>query len=173
MGLGSFFSERVELAQFLEGAAEYSLLNVYQTDLPKVMIVAAASNFEVTVTNHIEEFFGSTSSHSTAAQFVKNKALFRSYHQLFSWNGTNATTFTNFFGQECTALLKEQITAHDWLEQSIRDFVELGRARNELVHGDYANYSPSLTVSEVQIKYESASRFVDVIPRIIRLEAVA
>lgn len=172
MSLESFFSERVSLAQFLEGAEEYSLLNVYQTDLPKVMIVAAASNFEVTITNHIEEFFVSTSSHPTAAQFVKNKALFRSYHQLFDWKGANATMFAKFFGAQCAALLKEQIVANDWLEQSIRDFVELGRARNELVHGDYASYSPSLTVVEVQVKYKSATKFVESIPRIIRLEAL-
>ena len=36
MSLASFFEERNDIARLLEHAVEPSLLNVYQTDLPKV-----------------------------------------------------------------------------------------------------------------------------------------
>ena len=170
MGLESFFEERLDLSKFIENAEEYSFLNVYQTDLVKVLIVAAASSFETIVVDHIEEFYRSSSSYPSAAVFVKNKALFRSYHQLFDWSTSNANTFTKFFGQDCTDLLKSQLNDHPWLEQSIRDFIALGRARNELVHGDFAVASPSLSVAEVGDKYRSAIKFVDAIPSIIRVE---
>lgn len=172
MSLASFFEERNDIVEILERAVEPSLLNVYQTDLPKVMVVAAASSFEKVVVKHIEDFYKTTSKHESAAIFVLKKALFRQYHQLFGWNDNNINVFTNFFGPECTKNFKKQLDIHDWLETSMRDFLQIGRARNELIHGDFSSYSLSLTAAEVESKYRSAEKFVRAVPQIIRVEAI-
>lgn len=172
MSLTSFFEERRDIARLLEDAIEPSLLNVYQTDLPKVLVVAVASSFERTVVQHIEDFYRSTSQHESATAFVLKKALFRQYHSLFDWNANNVTQFTNLFGPACTEKFKEELHLHDWLDDAVKDFLRLGRARNELVHGDFASYPVTLTPGEVQQKYESALRFVATLPQIIRVEAV-
>lgn len=172
MTLRVFFDERNEIAALLERVIEPSLLNVYQTDLPKVMIVAAASSFEKEVLRHIEEFYKETTRHESAATFVMKKGLHRQYHQLFGWNDNNVNVFTNFFGPGCTKNFKQQLNIHEWLETSMKDFLQLGRERNELVHGDFATHSLSLTPSEVQAKYESACRFVSCIPQIIRVGTI-
>ncbi|MET3706141.1 hypothetical protein ABIB17_000757 [Arthrobacter sp. UYEF6] len=170
MSLTTFFAERTDIAALLEKAVEPSLLNVYQTDLPKIMIVAAASSFEKEVVKHIEDFYRQSATHESATIFVLKKALYRQYHQLFGWNDNNVNVFTNYFGPACSKNFKELLGLHEWLGSSMKDFLDIGRVRNELIHGDFASYSPSLTPTEVQTKYRSAERFVAAIPRIIRVE---
>lgn len=172
MSLDSYFDERVEIARLLEEAAEPSLLNVYQTDLPKVLVLAVASRFERDVVDHIETFFTETSQHDSASIFVKKKALNRQYHQLFEWDRNTATSFTGLFGPDCTENFKIQVKENEWLETAVQDFMYLGRTRNQLVHMDLASFSVALTPAEVQSKYLSAARFVAVIPHVIRVESI-
>lgn len=172
MNLKPYFDERNDIARLVGEGMQPSLLNVYQSDLPKVLVVAVASSFERSIVSHIEEFFASTTQHESASIFVTKKALFRQYHQLFSWGDNTVTTFTNFFGPACTRTFKEQLAVHEWLEGAVRDFLQLGRARNELVHGDFASHPLSLTAGEVETKYESAQKFVDSIPQVIRVEPI-
>ena len=170
MTLDSYFGERVEIADLLARAGEPSLLNVYQTDLPKVLVLVVASRFESDVVSHIEEFFTATSKHETAPFFVKKKALTRQYHQLFDWDRNTATRFINFFGPACEKNFTAMSQEHEWLDKSVADFLLLGRTRNQLVHSDIASYSMTLTPDEVKDGYISATRFVQSIPHIIRAE---
>lgn len=170
--MSPFFRERVEITQRLVDAEEWSLLNVYQTDLPKVLVVATASRFEAEITQHIEDFYREVTSHSAATLFVVNKALSRQYHTLFSWGENTATSFMKLFGQECASNFKIQLEAHDWLAASVKDFLSLGRTRNELMHRDFASFPLDLTVEDVDAKAKSAERFVNAIPRVIRVESI-
>ncbi len=170
MTLDSYFGERVEIAGLLAEAGEPSLLNVYQTDLPKVLVLVVASRFERDVVRHIEDFFTATSDHETAPFFVKKKALTRQYHQLFDWETSTAKRFISFFGPACATNFKKMAQEHDWLDKSVHDFLLLGRTRNQLVHSDLASCSMPLTPEEVKDAYASAVRFVNAIPHIIRAE---
>lgn len=170
--MSPYFRERVEIRQQLEKAKEWSLLNVYQTDLPKLLVVATASRFETAITRHIEEFYREVAQHDAATAFVMNKALFRQYHTLFNWPGNTATSFMKLFGEACAANFKIELDVQDWLATSVRDFLYLGNLRNELMHRDFASYSIDLTVEEVDAKSQSAERFVSAIPKIIRAKAL-
>jgi len=172
MTLLGFFDDRQEISDRLDALGELSLFNTYATDLPRIFIVAAASSFEVQITNQIVAFYREVSTHASAAEFVERKALKRTYHTLFSWDGPNVNSFTVLFGPACSAHYRELLTRNVWLEAAAKSFLKLGQARNELVHGDFSTVSPSMTAAEVRVEYEAALRFVNAIPHIIRLEEI-
>ncbi|WP_017199563.1 HEPN domain-containing protein [Arthrobacter sp. M2012083] len=173
MSMSPFFRERIEIRQQLQDAQEWSLLNVYQTDLPKILVVATASRFEREITQHIEDFYREATTYDSATLFVINKALSRQYHTLFAWNENTATSFMKLFGAECASNFKSQLDAHDWLATSVKDFLTLGRIRNELVHRDFASFPLDLTVEEVDVRSQSAERFVAAIPQVIRVDSIS
>lgn len=170
MSLQTFFADREQVAAKLQEAGDLSLVNTFATDLPRVFIVAAASNFEVTITQQVIEFFRSTSSQPGAAEFIERKALMRTYHSLFEWKSNSVKSFFQFFGVECREHYVELTQTHEWLEPAAKDFLALGRARNLLVHGDFSTHSPAMTADEVKSRCASAQRFVEAIPAILRLE---
>lgn len=172
MSLESYFEERIEIGDLLGGANEYSLLNVYHSDLPKVLILSVASRFERDVTDHIEAFYAELSELEPVAAFVKKKALNRQYHSLFNWESANVNAFVGLFGPQCKAHYGEQSSQQEWLLDAARDFLALGQARNVLIHVDLATQTASMTAQEVAIKYKSALRFVEAIPFILRLQPV-
>lgn len=172
MSLESYFEERIEIGDLLGGAKEYSLLNVYHSDLPKVLILSVASRFERDVTDHIEAFYAELSDLEPVAAFVKKKALHRQYHSLFQWDSANVNSFIGLFGPQCKAHYKEQTLQHEWLIDAARDFLALGQARNILIHVDLATQTASMTVQEVANKYKSALRFVEAIPFILKLQTI-
>ncbi|MFE4198088.1 HEPN domain-containing protein [Paenarthrobacter sp. NPDC056912] len=172
MSLESYFEERIEIGDLLGEANEYSLLNVYHSDLPKVLILSVASRFERDVTDHIETFYSEISELEPVAAFVKKKALNRQYHSLFNWDAANVNAFVGLFGPQCKAHFATQIVQHDWLNDAARDFLALGQARNVLIHLDLATQTASMTAQEVAEKYRSAVRFVEAIPFVLRLRPI-
>jgi hypothetical protein len=171
MSLNAFFEERLEIARQLTELGEISLLNTFNTDLPRVFVVAAASYFEALVTDHLRDFFAETSGDNAAvAAFMNNRALFRNYHSLFAWSDKSVNGFFKIFGAPCLEHYKLLLKANDWLDPSAKAFLKLGEARNLLVHGNFALHSPSMTASDIQQRFEEAARFVEAIPRVLRLE---
>lgn len=172
MSLETYFKERVEVSDLLGKANDLSLINIYNSDLPKVLILTVASRFEQDVIRHIEEFYLEISTLESVAAFVKKKALARQYHTLFQWEAANVNSFVGLFGDQCKRHFRQQLASHDWLEGAVRDFLALGQARNTLVHVDLATQSASMTAQEVREKYDSAARFVESIPFILRLQPI-
>ncbi|MBH0098052.1 hypothetical protein I6E68_02725 [Salinibacterium sp. NSLL150] len=173
MQLTNFFEDRLLIAESLDEGGDLSMINTFATDLPRVFIVAAASHFETVVTDYIHDFFSETSQENPAVlEFMKRKALFRNYHTLFEWKGNSANGFFAVFGEERTKHYKALVQDTDWVGPAASDFLKLGRARNELVHGDFASHSPSLSAKEVQQRFISAQRFVQCIPAVIRLQDI-
>jgi hypothetical protein len=172
MSLQTFFDDREVIAAKLQETGDLSLVNTFATDLPRVFIVATASSFEVEVTNHIIEYFRVSSDQAGVAAFAERKALKRTYHTLFNWETNNVKPFFQYFGNECATHFGNLLATHDWLEGAGRSFLALGRARNELVHGDFSTFSPTMTADEVKSRYTEASKFVDAIPKVLRLEAL-
>ena len=46
-------------------------------------------------------------------------------------------------------------------QESIRAFLEIGNARNELAHGNYALYPLEKTIEEIYASYKTALHFVE------------
>jgi hypothetical protein len=171
MQLNDFFEERLEIARSLTEIGDLSLLNTFNTDLPRIFVVATASHFETVVTGHIRDFFAETShAHPVVMGFVDKRALFRNYHTLFSWNENSVNSFFSIFGKDCGDHYKLLANNQEWLRDSAKAFLRLGQARNELVHGDFASHSPTFTAPEIQQSFSSAQRFVDTIPYVLRLQ---
>jgi len=174
MDLTDFFNERLEIARSLTARGELSLVNTFNTDLPRIFVVASASHFETVVASHIRNFFAEMSNgHPAVIEFVDKKVLFRSYHTLFNWPSNSVSSFFAMFGKLCADHYKQLSKDQDWLSEAARAFLQLGQARNELVHGDFATHSPSLTAPEVQAAFISAQRFVESIPLILRMKELS
>lgn len=168
--LDSFFAERFEISEALTRDGELSLVNTFNTDLPRIFVVAAASHFEKTVSQDISAFFAEkTHQHEEIMQFMDRRALFRNYHSLFDWDTKKPNKFFSLFGGNCKDHYTEQVAQNDWLGPAAQDFLELGQARNLLVHGDFSTHSPTLTAEEVRTKFASAQHFTEAIPSILRL----
>ena len=64
--------------------------------------------------------------------------------------------------------MKEKIPVNQSLDDSIRAFLEIGNIRNDLVHGNYADFQLSKTADEVYGLYQSATEFVNDFPVSVR-----
>ena len=64
--------------------------------------------------------------------------------------------------------MKEKIRGNRELDDAIRAFLEIGNIRNELVHGNYADFQLSKTADEVYGLYRAATEFVDDFPECVR-----
>ena len=102
-----------------------------------------------------------TSESKMLEEFIQKKILDRQYHTLFSWDAANVNSFFVLFGQDFKKFMIEKVRENEDLEKSIKDFLFLGKTRNELVHRNYALFKIDMTVDEIYIKFESALKFVD------------
>jgi hypothetical protein len=91
----------------------------------------------------------------------QNKAVSRLYHTYFQWDKKNANSFFGLFGEPFLAACKERVRSDSELEGAIRAFLELGNARNEMVHENFALFSMNKTAEEVFALYSRARAFVD------------
>jgi hypothetical protein len=158
-----------DLLQFL--VPQPSLAISTRVVLAKALLLAGASELETDVTRAITEYFDEvTSSNRDATQFVVQKALNRQYHAMFNWNGTNANMFFALFGPDFKTFATERVRVDKQLSECIKGFLQLGRERNLLVHGNFAAYSLSLTVEEIINLYNSAAGFRDRLPGLLRRE---
>jgi hypothetical protein len=92
--------------------------------------------------------------------FIRNKALSRQYHTLFDWGAKNCNSFLGLFGDDFKSSFCSKISSDKLLEKSIKDFLEIGRERNRLVHQNYATYSLEKTAKEIFELHTSAKSFL-------------
>lgn len=137
--------------------------------LSKSLLLAGASELEDVIQRIILEYFEEvTSNNVTAVQFVRTKGLSRQYHTLFKWESTNANAFFGLFGPECKQRVAERIRADEGLAKAIRDFLQLGSLRNQLIHGNFAAFSLMQTADEIYALYISACGFREALPGLLR-----
>jgi len=132
-------------------------LALLKDTLDKDAAVAAGSFCEVfvcsvmtNVVSHIEPGI---------QHFIMRQAVDRKFFQWFDFNSANANTFFRLFGPELSAVLKGRAQDAD-LSASIRAFLQLCKARNELVHNNYVAVDTTNTVSDTYAHVRSASRFL-------------
>ena len=98
------WSDHRDLVAFLQSDNQLQLQSRVEDAFSKTLIVAAASYFEVRLTQSIVElYYESTQEAGILAQFVKKQAIGRRFAQLFQWDNEgktaqNANSFYRSFG---------------------------------------------------------------------------
>src|ERR1022692_1831159 len=156
------------LMDYLRLQGEISFLSTMESSLPKVVLLAAASDLEHEVQQVIIGYYKQqTRDCEFAVSFVHNKAISRQYHTYFDWRNRSANSFFALFGERFKAKAKTALKADAEIAQAVADFCELGDLRNQLVHENYAAFSMEKTASEVHALYQSARRFVTYLPTLL------
>jgi hypothetical protein len=162
------YQEYKDITSFLDAAGEISLRSAADETFRKSLLLAAASYFEKEITSHIIEYISTTTNNNVMLlAFIKNKALSRQYHTFFNWEANNANTFFGLFGEGFKVKMKTYIDSNESFESSIKDFLELGRDRNRLVHQDYGSFTLEKTADEIFNQYHNALFFVNELPTIL------
>jgi hypothetical protein len=163
------FEDLRALKQLLLQANELSLLTAADNIARKTLLIAAASFFEESVIACIVDYYrDKANGDEKAVRFVQKKGLERQYHALFDWKKPNANRFFAFFGEEFLSHMKQIIENDRDLQNSIEAFMEIGRERNRLVHGNYSQYALDKSPEEVFDLYNRAKMFLQKLPTYLR-----
>lgn len=135
----------------------------------KSLLLAAASYFERRMTETVLSFVEEpTNPNVLVAALVRNKAVSRQYRTWFQWETGNANSFFGLFGSDFRVFMKRRVKDDDRLDDSVRAFLELGRERNRLVHGDFGTFTLEKTTKEIHALYGRALHFVEAVPGALR-----
>jgi hypothetical protein len=149
--------------------SEPSFHGYLERSLPKVLLLAAASEFEYRLTGHLKEFFAEvTDQNLCAMQFLETKGISRQYHTFFRWDELSAAPFFSLFGYRFRTAARARQKSDERFGQAVQDFLQLGALRNQLVHGNYATFTLDKTSSELFAMYQSAQYFVEELPSMLR-----
>jgi hypothetical protein len=160
--------DHLDLMEYLRTQGEVSFLATMESAVPKVILLAAASDLESRVGQLIRNYVASqTGSNEFVVNFVMNKAVNRQFHTFFNWKDRSAAPFFGLFGERFKEKMKVECRDDESLAKSIRDFCEVGALRNQLVHESYASFTLEKTSQEVFDLYRSALVFVARLPGLL------
>ncbi|WP_143022455.1 HEPN domain-containing protein [Nonomuraea maritima] len=158
------------ILEHLRNERQFSFHASLQTTLPKVLLLAAASEFEEGVSETIRDYIREhATDDNKILELVNQKAIHRNYHSLFDWNARNATNFWALFGSGFKSGMRKYCQGRADLTRSISAFMEIGSLRNYLVHNNYAIAVLDKTVDEVYDVYEQGRPFVEELPQLLRM----
>lgn len=158
-----------EILEFLREGLEISLHNVADDNLKKTLLIASASYYEQRLTEEVNRFVEEvTAKDHVLAHLVKNKAVSRQYHSWFDWEKSNANKFFSLFGTDFRNCMEREVKNDNDLKSSIQAFLEIGLARNRLVHQNFGSYSLEKNSEDVYELHKTAMRFVEWFPSAIR-----
>lgn len=168
----ALYQDHIELLTYLRSNDQISFSNTIEGVLPKVLLLAAASHLEMEMQELIMDYFNEiTDQRKPAVSFVQRKAVSRQYHTYFQWDSGNANAFFALFGDDFKAAMNERIRKDVSFAQPVKDFVQLGSLRNQLVHQNYASFTLEKTADEIWDLYESACKFIELLPALLREQA--
>lgn len=157
------YKDFLELISYLEEKNEVSLKNEADNNFKKVLMLTAASFFETVITDKIKDFVDKKSnSNKSIISFTSKKAIERQYHTYFDWDKKNVNSFLGLFGEEFKEDFSKIIGEDEDLEKGIKNFLEIGRVRNELVHKNFGIYTIDVNAKDVYEKYKSAIYFIEI-----------
>lgn len=156
----AIYNRNKEIASFLNQAGEITYESEVRDTFRKILVLAIASYFEKEVKEIILSFVRKKSQSELIPNFVERKAVERQYHKFFQWDKPNVNNFLGLWGVEFKKRCQDMIAGNDELETAVKDFIELGKSRNELVHLDFASYQLPKNDEEYYALYVSAERFI-------------
>lgn len=149
------YSEIISIKDMISKCGTPSDIVAYEAIAAKSLMLSSASYFEKAVREvlikHAESMFNSTA----LISFLDNQALNRKYHSLFAWDTTNINMFLRLFGSEFYDFVKPKLTDENIIS-AIREFMFLGRTRNDLVHKNFSEYPIEITSEEIKRKFDTA-----------------
>ncbi|MEV0138432.1 HEPN domain-containing protein [Streptomyces globisporus] len=155
--------------EYLEDQQQASHHATLQTTLPKVLLLAAASEFEERVCGAIRDHVTGHILDLKLLELIEQKAIRRQYHTLFDWDTRNAGRFWALFGQSFKAGMKAHCAQDPKLTAAISAFMEIGSLRNHMVHNNYASFVLEKTLDEVYDLYRQGDLFMDQLPDLLQL----
>ena len=160
--IAAMVAEHRQLIEHLQSTGAISLKNAVEPAFAKTLLISAASYYEHRMTEVLVGLYESDSNGPTAlAEFVRRQAIGRRYAQLFSWGANNANGFFGSFGSGFRAYMEQKVRNDRNLDESIKAFLELGKFRNDMVHGDYMNFPLDKTIDEIFELCQKANIFVE------------
>jgi hypothetical protein len=161
--IDKLYIDYLDLLNYLQANKEISLINDADNNFKKVLLLSIASFFEHEITQILLEFINTSSNNNSRIySFTKKKAVDRQYHTYFNWDiKKGANQFFSLFGDEFKKDIEMDLRSNDALEKAVRDFLEIGSTRNELVHENFGNFTLDKTAKEIYELYRSASMFID------------
>jgi len=158
--INKLYNDFENLKNYLLENKELDYLNTVEKQFTKNLIISSASFLESYMQDILTNFVESTSNHQLITSFFKNKAISRQYHTYFDWNSKNANNFLGLFGIDFRDTTKAKIKEEN-TDKHIKDFLELGKIRNELVHQNFTLYTTDKTTKEIIELFDSAYKFLD------------
>jgi hypothetical protein len=163
----SLYRDLEQLKERLEDSASPYPQSVLNEVFSKVLLIAAASFFEKTIRQAVEEVIRSAArGNDLVVSFTESQAIQRKYHTWFDWDCNNANQFWKMFGREFAEFARGWLNDHPEAEKGLSDFLELGGDRNRLVHDDFASFTIEKTAEEIFSSYRSAIAFARAVSEI-------
>lgn len=161
----ALYKENTDVATFLREQKQISHLSAVENSFRKVLLLAAASYFEVTLTEAVVTYVrNELKENHPLYKIVKTKGIDMKYHTWFNWEVRHATAFFSMFGDDFKAFMRVKIERDPALEKGIAAFQELGDLRNKLVHQNFAEFTVEKTPTEIYELYRDAIAFVYALP---------
>jgi RiboL-PSP-HEPN len=165
----AIYDDNSQLLTYLRTNQQLSFANSVENILPKVLLLATASHLEFELQKLILDYFREiTNNRDHAVAFVEKKAVARQFHTYFSWDAGNANSFFALFGNDFKIAMAELCQTDGDFAAAVKNFVAVGSLRNKLVHQNYAAFTMENTADEIWRMYESALRFIDRLPLLLR-----
>ncbi|WP_023270162.1 HEPN domain-containing protein [Acinetobacter gyllenbergii] len=130
----------------------------YNNIFPKLFAVAAANFFEKYICDLIILTF--CDQKSLFSEFISNQALERKYHSMFNWKESNANQFYGLFGETFKEHMKSLLKHNTLMKDNEKEFMFLGKVRNEIVHKGISTYNLNKTASEINTTFEKSILFI-------------
>lgn len=144
---------------------DLSLSSATSDTFRKFLLLAAASQFEARMTAAVLNFARqATAENHALVHLVQRKVVKRQYHTWFEWERQNANAFFGMFGNDFRKHMEKLLKERKDIEESIAAFMEIGRDRNRLAHGDIVAFQYEKTGKEVYDTYKQALLFVEWFP---------
>ena len=159
----AFYKAHQQIYDYLLAKGEPTFASETNDNFRRSLILAIASSFEheiAEIMRTLPELYAN--SHSYIGALIEKKVISRQYHTYFDWDkGANANSFFKMFGAEFAEFARAEVKADAELDKAVRDFLELGNARNRLVHLDYVTFDVDASPEDIIAKFRSAMKFID------------
>lgn len=156
-----FFAKHKALYEFLLTNGQPTFANDANDNFRRSLVLAIASSFEHDISGIVRDIPRvHAASNGIICGMVEQKVVSRQYHTYFDWEKKNANKFFSLFGSEFLENAKALVNAEAALEQSIKDFLELGETRNRLVHLDYVTFDIDKSPDDIIALFRSALLFI-------------
>ena len=167
--IDELWNDHNDLADYLQSNNQLGLHSRVHDSFRKTLLIAAASYFEVQLTETIVGLYDEADQRAgILSEFVRRKAIGRSFASLFNWDSPNANSFYNLFGPDFSDYMKKRVREDRALADAVKAFLDIGHLRNELVHKNYAEFRLDKTVDEIYQLYETAAYFLGEFPVAVR-----